>query len=99
MNWTELSEDIHQYPIRPTYDGNQISIIIPTYKNVNFLIPCLNSLMYSCENLFEFEILLGIDNCQETLDFVSQNSFFTNALTALPPNVRFLHLARYVKSC
>jgi glycosyltransferase involved in cell wall biosynthesis len=78
MNWTELSEDIHQYPIRPTYDGNQISIIIPTYKNVNFLIPCLNSLMYSCENLFEFEILLGIDNCQETLDFVSQNSFFNN---------------------
>lgn len=78
MNYVDLNEDIHQYPIRPTYGNNDISIIIPTYKNVNFLIPCLESLMRSCEKFFQFEILIGIDNCQETLDFVSQNLFFKN---------------------
>lgn len=76
MNLCELNEDIHQYPIRPKYDSSQLSIVIPTYQNINFLIPCIDSILKSCDNQCQFEILLGIDCCYDTLNFVSQNSFF-----------------------
>lgn len=78
MNLCELNEDIHQYPIRPKYDSIQLSIVIPTYQNINFLIPCIDSIMKSCHNQCDFEILLGIDSCYDTLNFVSQNLFFNN---------------------
>lgn len=56
----------------------QVSVIIPTYKNTEFLLECLNSVIISCKKCCEFEILLGIDNCQDTLKFVSLYSIFKN---------------------
>lgn len=76
MNLCELNEDIHQYPIKPRHESDRLSIVIPTYKNVYFLIPCIDSIIKSCGTDYEFEILLGIDCCYDTLNFVSQNSFF-----------------------
>lgn len=54
----------------------QLSVVIPTYKNVEFLLECVNSVMVSAKKCCDFEILLGIDNCHETLKFVSQEPTF-----------------------
>ena len=59
--------------IKKRYD---ISIVIPTYKNTKFLEECVRSVIKSANKCSNFEILLGIDNCRETLNFVSNNSLF-----------------------
>lgn len=46
-----------------------LSIVVPTFNNVNFLEECLDSILDSCEN-FDSEILVGIDNCLDTLNYV-----------------------------
>lgn len=61
-----------------TKKRNQVSIIIPTYRNVQFLLECINSILLSAKNYCDFEILLGIDNCYSTLNFVFENSIFKN---------------------
>ena len=53
-----------------------LSVIIPTYKNVEFL----DELVSSIENSryeYDLEVLIGIDYCFKTLDYVYQNSFST----------------------
>ena len=44
-----------------------VSIIISAYQNDRFLIEALNSVVKSAKN-FEFEILLGVDNCKTTMN-------------------------------
>ena len=46
------------------------SIIIPTYNNRKFLVECLDSVIKSFNGL-DYEILLGIDNCDDTLKLVT----------------------------
>lgn len=58
-----------------------ISVLIPTYKNVEYLA----ELFLSIEtNNFadDYEVLIGIDNCEETLEYVLSNKF--------PDNFKFL---------
>lgn len=48
----------------------KLSIIIGAYQAQNFIEECLNSISVSianCSGNFEFEILLGIDGCRDTL--------------------------------
>ena len=52
----------------------ELSIIIPTYKNTKFIKECLDSISKSIKNR-DVEILIGIDACLNTLDFVKSNSF------------------------
>jgi glycosyltransferase involved in cell wall biosynthesis len=52
----------------------KISIIIPTYKNTSFIVECINSVINSCQGL-DVEILIGIDSCNETLDYIKNKSF------------------------
>ena len=59
--------------IKKRYD---ISIVIPTYKNTKFLEECVLSVIKSAKKCSNFEILLGIDNCRDTLNFVSNNGLF-----------------------
>jgi len=54
-----------------------LSLIIPTYKNVNFLPELFNSIIRNDYN-DEFEVLVGIDNCYETLNYVYENEFPSN---------------------
>jgi glycosyltransferase involved in cell wall biosynthesis len=54
-----------------------LSVIIPTYKNVNFLPELFNSIIRNDYN-GEFEVLVGIDNCNETLNYVYENEFPLN---------------------
>lgn len=54
-----------------------LSVIIPTYKNVEFLPELIDSIIKS---KFErkYEILIGIDNCEKTLDFILNENFPKN---------------------
>ena len=54
--------------------NEKLSIIIPTFGNPVYLDECLKSVVTSIKNL-PCEILVGVDNCQETFDFIINNSF------------------------
>jgi glycosyltransferase involved in cell wall biosynthesis len=60
------------------YDEKQntkeLSIIIPTFSNVEFLNECFESIIKSIKDL-NCEILVGIDGCKETMKYVSNNVF------------------------
>lgn len=49
----------------------ELSIIIPTFNNVGYIDECLMSIIESSKD-YDFEILVGIDNCEETLDYVKK---------------------------
>jgi len=67
--------------IDKNYDNNKkLSIIIPTYKNTEFLFNCLDSIISSIGNL-NCEILIGIDGCEETLKVLK--NFIFNERTRL----------------
>jgi glycosyltransferase involved in cell wall biosynthesis len=51
-----------------------ISIIIPTYNNVEFLPDCFNSILKSIKDL-DCEVLIGIDSCKKTMDYIKKNKF------------------------
>lgn len=52
----------------------KISILIPTYGNSIMLSECIHSIHYDNN----YEILVGIDGCEETLDYVKNNKFNEN---------------------
>ena len=52
----------------------KLSVIIPTFDNLNFIQDCLNSVLNSINNL-NCEILVGIDNCEKTLNYVKNQKF------------------------
>ena len=51
-----------------------LSVIIPTYKNTQYIDECLNSIVDSGRNS-EIEILVGIDGCVETLNHIKTKSY------------------------
>jgi len=53
---------------------HSVSIIVPTRKNTKFLLESINSLLVSAKKCSKFEILLGIDNCYDTLNFLIDKS-------------------------
>ena len=46
-----------------------VSICIPTFNNTKYLKDCLDSVYLSGEN-FEYEVLIGIDGCENTLEYI-----------------------------
>jgi hypothetical protein len=54
-----------------------ISIIVPTRKNIEFLQDCFCSLIKSSK-IKNIEILVGIDNCLETLEYLDSGEFTVN---------------------
>jgi glycosyltransferase involved in cell wall biosynthesis len=46
-----------------------VSICIPTFNNTNYIKECLESIYISGKDL-EYEVLVGVDNCQDTLNFI-----------------------------
>ena len=57
-----------------------LSVVIPTYNNTEFLVELFDSIEKN-NFTFDFEVLVGIDNCIKTLEFVIKNKF--------PTKVRF----------
>jgi glycosyltransferase involved in cell wall biosynthesis len=56
-----------------------ISIIIPTYKTPEYLYECIESIKSQITN-FDYEILIGVDNCEETLTHIKKNKDFYNGI-------------------
>jgi glycosyltransferase involved in cell wall biosynthesis len=72
---TELQRDIEDgMGLKDDIKKSDISIIIPTYNTPEYLDECLNSILMSIDDL-NCEILVGIDGCQKTLDYVKSKSF------------------------
>jgi glycosyltransferase involved in cell wall biosynthesis len=57
-----------------------LSVIIPTYDNVDFLDELFDSIKKNQTN-FPFEVLVGIDNCEKTKEYIKDKTF--------PPNFFF----------
>lgn len=57
---------------------NEVSVIIPTFNFPEYLKECLDSVIIASQKLKNVEVLVGIDNCQKTLDYINQNEFSDN---------------------
>ncbi len=53
---------------------HKVSIIIPTYKNTQYIDECLNSIIESGKN-YNIEVLVGIDACEETLTYIKTKTY------------------------
>jgi len=58
----------------------QLSILISTFENVEYLTECFNSIINTTKG-FDIEILVGIDSCNKSLEFISSKNY--------PDNFRF----------
>jgi glycosyltransferase involved in cell wall biosynthesis len=81
---SEYKSDLKQTVLtNDALNDKKISIIIPTYDNVEYLKECVDSVILSCGDSMSFEVLIGIDNCEKTLNYVNQNKF--------NPNIKFYY--------
>jgi glycosyltransferase involved in cell wall biosynthesis len=62
-----------------------LSVVIPTYNNTEFLVELFDSIEKN-NSTFEFEVLIGIDNCVKTLEYILKNKF--------PKNIRFFYFTQ-----
>lgn len=53
-------------------ENKSLSIVIATFNNVKFIDESLTSITNNCNNI-EYEILVGIDGCEKTLEYVNEN--------------------------
>ena len=60
--------------IRDDKKISSLSVIIPTYNNIEYLDKSLNSIINSGKN-HDLEILVGIDGCEKTLNYVKQKTY------------------------
>lgn len=56
-----------------------LSVVIPTFDNAKYLVECLQSVMDSCAECCDYEILLGIDNCYDTISILNSNLVFSDS--------------------
>jgi len=70
-------DDLQTILVNQSYSNKDLTIIIPTFKNVDFIDECLDSIIKSCEG-FNYEILIGIDKCQKTLDYIKLGTYNHN---------------------
>ena len=54
-----------------------LSVIIPTFNNVEFLSELFDSIKKSNFD-GEYEVLIGIDSCKDTLKYINENEFPNN---------------------
>ena len=54
-----------------------LSVVIPTYRNVEFFTELVDSIIKSNFNQ-EYEVLIGIDSCYDTLNYVYETQFPSN---------------------
>lgn len=75
--------------IDETIKNYDLSVIIPTFNNVQYIDESVNSILKSIKNL-NCEILVGIDNCEKTKNYIIEN------LSKFPKNIRFFYFHRNV---
>ncbi len=60
-------------------DNQNLSVVIPTFNNASYLAECLQSVTASCDDgCCNYEILLGIDSCYDTVNVLHKHSIFSN---------------------
>jgi glycosyltransferase involved in cell wall biosynthesis len=75
---TEMIKKVGEYgfinkPIINKTESPKFSIIISAFNSENFIEECLNSIQnQTCLNDTNYEILLGIDNCEKTLEKIKK---------------------------
>lgn len=76
-------------PLITNFEVNEydLSVIIPTYDNIEFIDECVESTLKN-SNSKNIEILIGIDNCEKTLEFVQKKKY--------PINIRFFYFEKNV---
>jgi glycosyltransferase involved in cell wall biosynthesis len=85
----EVRSDLKQTVItNDSFTNKIVSIIVPTFDNVEYIKECLDSIVNSCDGVGDFEILVGIDNCEKTLEFVNNNKFH--------PSIKFYYFIENV---
>ena len=52
----------------------ELSILIPTFNNVEYIDECVNSILESSKN-FNVELLIGIDGCEKTLNHIKNKTY------------------------
>lgn len=62
LNWNILKKD-------------SVTIIIPTFNNLNYIDECLESIKKNITNDLNINIIVGIDNCEETKYHITNNKF------------------------
>ena len=62
-------DEVQTQVVNDTFMSPTVSIIIPTYNNVSYIDECIESIIKSCEDI-AYEILIGIDGCEETLNHI-----------------------------
>lgn len=60
--------------VNETFDTPLVSVVIPTFNNVDYIDECLTSIVKSCGDS-NFEILVGIDNCKKTLEHILKGEY------------------------
>lgn len=75
---TDFNNDEKQTKlVNNCYNKTQISIIVPTYNNIEYIDECLDSIVKSSKD-YDYEILVGIDHCEKTLSYVKGKEFYGN---------------------
>jgi len=70
-------DEIQTEIVNSIYENKEVSIIVPTFDNVEFIDDCVNSIIESCRGI-KYEILIGIDNCPNTLKHIKTKSYNQN---------------------
>jgi glycosyltransferase involved in cell wall biosynthesis len=76
-NSSNKSDKIQTEIVNSVFEDKDISIIVPTFNNVEFIEECINSIVKSCRG-FKYEILVGIDKCEPTLTHVKNGEYNQN---------------------
>ena len=53
----------------------KISVIIPTKDTPKYLDECITSILNQ-KNDYDIEVILGIDNCEKTLNHIKNNKLY-----------------------
>lgn len=81
----DLKKDTLQTKLVNTAYIKDLSIIIPTFKNTEYIDECIYSIVKS-SNGYNIEILVGIDACDETLKYIKNKNY--------PKNVKFYYFSK-----
>jgi len=70
---TEQDENLLSKKIKNFEDIESFSVIIPAYKCKKFIEDCVKSIIENQFSVKNYEILIGIDKCRETYEFIKNN--------------------------
>jgi glycosyltransferase involved in cell wall biosynthesis len=59
-------------------DDKSITIIIPTFNNVDYIDECINSIKNNSKDNINIQILIGIDDCEKTKNHIKNNVLYND---------------------